>query len=72
MGGKEYLQAIAIIEGAIQTLDEVNLKHTEQESIEYVYNKLLRLKREVEQEAKDVIFKEMLLFGSEKEGEIIS
>ena len=60
MGGKEYLQAIAIIEGAIQTLDEVNLKHTEQESIEYVYNKLLRLKREVEQEAKDVIFKEML------------
>lgn len=71
MGGKEYLQAIAIIEGAIQTLDEVNLKHTEQESIEYVYNKLLRLKREVEMEAKDVIFKEMLINGRE-EGDLIS
>lgn len=71
MGGKEYLQAIAIIEGAIQTLDEVNLKHTEQESIEYVYNKLLRLKREVEREAKDAIFKEMLINGRE-EGELIS
>ena len=71
MGGKEYLQAIAIIEGAIQTLDEVNLKHTEQESIEYVYNKLLRLKREVEREAKDVIFKEMLINGRE-EGDLIS
>lgn len=59
MGVKEYLQALAIIEGAIQTLEELNPKNIEVESVDYVYDRLLRLKRETELEMKEVLIDEM-------------
>lgn len=59
MGVKEYLQALAIIEGAIQTLEELNPKNLEEEAIDYVYGRLLRLKRETENEMKDILIEEI-------------
>ncbi len=71
MGIKEYMQAIAIIDGAIETLDQINPKKIEQETLDYLYNKFTKLKREAEQEAKEIIYREIIISG-ETEGEYVS
>ena len=59
MESRDYLFAIALLEGAIRCLDEENLNDVSPEAIEYVMGKLLKVKREVEKDAWCQINQEM-------------
>lgn len=59
MESRDYLFAIALLEGAIRCLDEENLNDVSPEAIEYVMGKLLKVKREVEKDAWCKINQEM-------------
>ena len=54
MESRDYMFAIALIEGAIRCLDEENLADVSPEAIEYVMGKLLKVKREVEKEKRNI------------------
>ncbi len=47
---RDYMFAMALVEGAIRCLDEEKLSDVSEEAVEYVFNKFLKLKREIEQE----------------------
>lgn len=68
MGIVEYLQVMAIIDGTLDSLVQINTNKIEPEALDYLYNKIIRLKREVEQEAKEVISKEIIISDRKEKG----
>lgn len=68
MGIKEYIQVMAVLDGAIDTLDQINTSKIDPEALDYLYNKFTKLKREIEQEAKEVISREIIISDRKEKG----